>query len=269
MAAVAFSADSFAQRRLSLAERVAQLERQLGQSGGGSVVAGQQVDPELIADLLNRVELLQGEVQKLTALTEQQGNEIESLKQRQRAQFLDLDERMNRLRGGGASAIVTPSASPSRPAQPTQGGDSPSGTATTSAPVAEVSSDARTAYEDAFDLVRANKYTEAISAFNNFLGRHAASDYADNAQYWLGESYYASGNYPLALEAFQRLVANYPDSTKLADARLKIGFTYYGLEQWEEAESALNEVIETYEGSTAARLAENRLRVMRLQGRIR
>ena len=267
LAAVSVSGDAWAQRsRLSLSERVAQLERQMAQRGDAPTQAG-TADQELVADLLNRVQLLTDEVQSLTALVEQQGNEIESLKRRQRQQFLDLDERVNRLQGSGSAAIVTPPTG-----GPVSSGGGPTTRPTTPSPrppATNVAADSREAYENAFSLVKANKYGEAITAFSGFLERHGGSDYADNAQYWLGESYYASGNYPLALEAFQALVQRFPNSSKLADARLKIGFTHYGLEQWDEAEKALNGVIESYPGSTAARLAENRLRVMRLQGRIR
>lgn len=261
VAAVSLSGDAYAQRsRLSLSERVAQLERQMGQGGAAPV---QSADQELVADLLDRLNLLQDQVQALTERVERQSNEIETLKQRQRAQFLDLDERLKAIQGSGSASLVVPSrpssSSPDTTSSPAPRTPSASGDA----------GDARQAYENAFNLVKATRYTDAIAAFTQFLSRYGDSDYADNAQYWLGESYYAGGNYALALEAFQKLVGDFPDSTKLADARLKIGFTHYGLEQWDEAETALNGVIADYPGSTAARLAENRLRVMRLQGRIR
>ena len=52
----------------------------------------------------------------------------------------------------------------------------------------------------------------------------------------------------------------------LPDSLLKIGYTHYELKQWELARSALTQVQEQYPGTTVARLAENRLRAMRVEG---
>ena len=92
------------------------------------------------------------------------------------------------------------------------------------------------------------------------------SEYSDNAQYWLGESYYVTRNYDLALTAFQDLLDRFPDSPKAPDALLKIGYTHYELEQWDSARAALTQVQEQYPDSTLSRLAENRLRSMRMEG---
>jgi len=73
-------------------------------------------------------------------------------------------------------------------------------------------------------------------------------------------------NYDIALKAFQDLLDNYPDSTKAPDALLKIGYTHYELEQWDSARAALTQVQELYPDSTLSRLAENRLRSMRMEG---
>ena len=75
-------------------------------------------------------------------------------------------------------------------------------------------------------------------------------------------------NYDIALKSFQRLLKDFPDSTKAGDGLLKIGFTHYELKQWNEARAALEQVQERYPNTSLARLAESRLRSMRVEGHL-
>jgi tol-pal system protein YbgF len=130
-------------------------------------------------------------------------------------------------------------------------------------PVAE-----KAAYNEAFDALKNGRYAESARLFSTFLDRFPSGEFADNAQYWLGESYYVTGNYRIALEAFQDLLSRFPSSAKAPDARLKLGYTYFSLQEWPDAERVLKQVIGQYPNSTVSRLAENRLRTMRIQGHI-
>ncbi|MEQ8493089.1 MAG: YbgF trimerization domain-containing protein, partial [Gammaproteobacteria bacterium] len=77
------------------------------------------------------------------------------------------------------------------------------------------------AYRDAFGLLKAGKYEDSIAAFNGFLQQYPHSQYADNAQYWLGEAYYVMRQFEPAIEQYQKLVSGYPDSQKQSHALLK------------------------------------------------
>ena len=124
----------------------------------------------------------------------------------------------------------------------------------------------KAAYDQAFQALKDLRYADAAEEFQAFLTRYPNSEYSDNAQYWLGESYYVTRNYDLALGAFQDLLDTFPESPKAPDALLKIGYTHYELEQWDSARAALTQVQEKYPESTLSRLAENRLRSMRMEG---
>jgi tol-pal system protein YbgF len=110
------------------------------------------------------------------------------------------------------------------------------------------------------------RYADAAEDFQSFLKQYPNSEYADNAVYWLGESYYVTRNYDIALTSFERLMKNYPDSPKVPDALLKIGYTHYELKQWDKARAALLQVQQDYPDTTLARLAESRLRSMKMEG---
>jgi len=122
-------------------------------------------------------------------------------------------------------------------------------------------------YQAAFNLLRDGRYVESATAFEEFLVVFPSSPLADNAQYWLAETYYVQRQFTTALPAFQKVVDLYPDSTKLPDALLKIGFCNYELQQWSEARAALQRVAREFPETTAARLATQRVeRMMQEQG---
>ena len=124
------------------------------------------------------------------------------------------------------------------------------------------------AYDQAFRALRETRYADAAEGFDTFLRDYPDSAYAPNALYWLGEVYYVTRDFETALAQFQRLQDTYPDSSKQPDALLKIGFTHYELGEWERARAALEQVIADYPGTNYSRLAENRLRTMRLEGNL-
>lgn len=124
------------------------------------------------------------------------------------------------------------------------------------------------AYDQAFRALRETRYADAAEAFDRFLRDYPDSEYAPNALYWLGEVYYVTRDFETALAQFERLQETYPESGKQPDALLKIGFSHYELGQWERARAALEQVISDYPGTNYSRLAENRLRTMRLEGHL-
>ena len=90
---------------------------------------------------------------------------------------------------------------------------------------------------------------------------------APNAWYWLGESYYATQNYPIALQSFETLLRQFPDSPKSADAMLKKAYSQIELGDAGAGSQTLNRVINEFPGSDAARLAARRLRALSLDAR--
>lgn len=273
VAAVSFSGAAQAQSRLSLAERVAQLERQ---AQGGS-------DSGSLSELMIRNQELQAEVQTLRGLVEEQAFEIENLKKRQRDQYVDLDSRLQRLEGGGMTVPARPTAG----ALPVESAPGQLNTDGSSLPMAETPTmpvvgervggsliqpalprgDEKAAYEEAFEALKQGRYAESSQLFSGFLQQYPDGEYAANATYWLGESYYVTQNYEIALETFQGLLARFPDSRKAPDALLKVGYCQYELGDANRAARTLNEVVRRYPDTPVARLAQGRLRALRLPER--
>jgi tol-pal system protein YbgF len=123
---------------------------------------------------------------------------------------------------------------------------------------------AEAVYQRAFNLLKKSQYGQAKKAFKNFLKNYTESDYSDNAQYWLGETNYVMQKYDIAINEYQALLNIFPNSKKVSHALLKIGYSYAELGNVSDAEKILIEVVQQYPGTTAARLAEERLRKISL-----
>lgn len=248
-------------------------------------LSAQEMDPSAMANIVIQLQELQDEVRTLRGQLEDQDRELENLKRRQRDQYLDLDQRLSDARNSqpvvGAGPVVSgsppvqqgPTVSPAqdvpdvRPAMESQSEVTGIGQPIAQSQSAPASAaDEKAAYDQAFQALKELRYADAAEDFQAFLDQYPGSEYADNAQYWLGESYYVTRNYDIALTAFQGLLDNYPESPKSPDALLKIGYTHYEMEQWDSARAALTQVQELYPDTTLSRLAENRLRSMRMEG---
>lgn len=118
----------------------------------------------------------------------------------------------------------------------------------------------RAQYQQAFKLLKQSQYEQAIKAFQEFLTLNPQSEYSDNAQYWLGEAYYVTREFETALAEYNKLLSNYPESKKLTHSLLKIGFCYYEMGAIDEAKLRLENLKKQHPGTTAARLADERLK---------
>ena len=229
---------------------------------------------EALVNLSQRINALQREIQQLRGENEQLAHELNTLKTRQREQFLDIDRR---LQASGSMANESNSENStlldnSSVTQAHTSGvavnDTNQQVATTNGAVVSnsASNDAAQDYKNAFTLLKQGKYDDSILAFNGFLQTHSQSKYASNAQYWLAEANYVSKRYPQALTEFSKVIEQYPASAKVADAKLKLGFTHYELGQYEESRIELTRLRAQFPNSSVASLAQQRLERMVREG---
>lgn len=294
-AAVAmFAAPAGAQQRLSLAERVDRLEQQANGQGGGNAV-----------ELVNQISALQQQVQSLQGQVEELKHALDDAKQRNKEQYIDLDSRIGRLEGHGGAAAPAPSARNGAPrdeslpdvdlgGQQRNGAPPPPRAAATGGAVGSLTDADRAAlppgsgsagnpsaaaaaagdpaaesssYNEAFAALKDGRYAESARRFQTFIDQYPSSDLTANAYYWLGESYYVTQNYKIAQQSFETLLQRYPNSQKAPDALLKIGYSQYEQKQWDDAEATLNKVVQAYPDTTVARLAQGRLRALKMENR--
>ncbi|HTJ40769.1 MAG TPA: tol-pal system protein YbgF [Kofleriaceae bacterium] len=119
--------------------------------------------------------------------------------------------------------------------------------------------DPRAEYQSAVDALKQGDHAAAIAGLREFVRRYPDHDYADNAQYWLGEAYYDQKDYKRAAEEFRKTVERYPRGNKAPDALLKLGYSYAALGQIEQARATLEQVVAVYPRTGPAQLAAQRL----------
>lgn len=115
-------------------------------------------------------------------------------------------------------------------------------------------------YQTAYQDYVSRNYELAILGFREFLARNATSPLADNAQYWIGESYYSLSKYNDALTEFNKVTVNYPNSAKKYAVLLKIGYSLIELKRTDEGARELQNLIKQYPQTEEAKLAEAKLK---------
>ena len=90
-------------------------------------------------------------------------------------------------------------------------------------------------YRFAFDLTRQARYEEAEIAFRAFIGAHGEDALANNARYWLAETYYVRKRFMDAAQAFFEAYQKAPQGPKAPDALLKLGMSMAALDKSSEA----------------------------------
>ena len=247
---------------LSIQQRLANLEKQIKQQAGNR---------SNTADIVVQNQMLQQQIAELKGVIEEQNHQIQSLKEKQKLLYIDVDSRLTELESENINAPVI-----------TNEGDDVAGeiatqtvevdenynesALTTDAIITDtmIAEPRLSSYQDDYDIafahLRAGRFLESARAFEDFIQQYPNNELTDNAYYWLGESYYVKRQYPQALSAFQSLTEKFPSSAKAPDSWLKIGYSYYEMDDFVKADENLKKVINDYPNSSIARLAKNRLR---------
>lgn len=101
-------------------------------------------------------------------------------------------------------------------------------------------------YKTAFRLLRKAEYEQAEAAWKSFLEHNPSDPLADNARYWLGETYYVRGQYVEAAETFLGGYQTNPQSPKAPDVLLKLGMSLASLDKKEEACASFQKLQKDY-----------------------
>lgn len=214
-----------------------------------------------LADLQRLTEDSLREVRRLNEALAEQNSVLKKSLQDQRVQdegvqatLREISERLA-LIGERFQAMQAPSA----PALPGPGDAGvPPAALPGGAPVAG-SPPPRELYSQAYaDFARGN-YDLAVQAFQEYLKNYPATDFSDNAQYWIGECHYGKQRYQEAIEAWNVLLRDFPSSDKLPDARVKKGMALERLGRRSQALLEYRYVVERFPNTQAARIAREKL----------
>ena len=86
----------------------------------------------------------------------------------------------------------------------------------------ETNTEAEQHFEKGYELRKATDYDAAIAEYEKVISLSPNSTIAQNAQYWIGQSYFESKQFDAALSAFQKLLDEHPASTIIPATTLMI-----------------------------------------------
>lgn len=162
---------------------------------------------------------------------------------------------------------TTPKKVSSPPAKPT--------TATATTPAKEtagkteatgVDAAVQATYDAALKEIRSGDRDKGIAAMEAFAKENPHTTLTDNAYFWIGQGYYAAGEYKRAIFNFDTLFIGFPKSNKAPGALLKEGLSFLALARdgkgdatFDDARMALQQVIHDYPDSAEAKIAQGEL----------
>ena len=120
--------------------------------------------------------------------------------------------------------------------------------------------DPKQLYDAAYLDLTKGKYDLAITGFSNYLKYFPETELGDNAQYWLGECYYAKKNYTKAAIEFHKVLENYATGDKVPSALYKLGLSLLELKSVGEANKYFEELVNKYPNTQEAKLAQEKLK---------
>jgi len=115
-------------------------------------------------------------------------------------------------------------------------------------------------YSNGLRDITGGRYDLARQEFQDYLKYYPDTDLASNAQFYLGEIFFAQKQYREALGEYDKVLQNYPKSFKLAPARLKRGEALLELGQKAAAIREFREVARRYPGTEEERRARAKLK---------
>ena len=108
-------------------------------------------------------------------------------------------------------------------------------------------------YERSNESLLRRQFGDAEAGFSNFLQKYPEHSLAGSAQYWLGETFYAQGDFKRAAANFLQGYKKYPKSRRAPDSLLKLGISLNRLGQAEQACAAYSAVSAEYPKAVDAR----------------
>jgi len=129
-------------------------------------------------------------------------------------------------------------------------------------PAVEIPAD-QMLYDANMELYHEEKYEDAIAGFKDFLQKYPKSKLADNAAFWIGESYMALNQHEQAILAFQKVIKKYPNGNKVPNALLRQALAFYELNDKTSAKLLLGKIIKQYPKSSEAKIAKNKLKTLK------
>ena len=255
---VPFSASADDSDLRAVNNRLDRLERSVNdirQNGGGSsssdggVSAGSMSGDSAVrlTQLEDQMRILNGRIEELSHKLDVANQDLATYKEANDLRFQDL---------GKAGPVAAATSGMPTDVKPAAAG---AAAAKSAAPLVQLPAGTpQVQYDFGIDLLKKGQFPQARDAFKQFLVQHPKDPLAGNAQYWLGETYYAQGQYKDAADSFLKGYTTYSKSTKAPDSLLKLGMTLVQLKQKDAACATFGQLKEQFPSASPAIVARNK-----------
>ena len=224
-------------------------------SGNGSAAPVSTDTLARISGLESQIRDLTGQMERATFQSQKNAADLDKLKS-------DLDLRLQALEQK-KSVPMDPAAQNAPTDLP-----APDQTADAAAPVSDQAVDPATPeelYNRSYGELQQKQYDAAEKDFRNFLAKNAGNKLAPNAEYWLGETYFARGNYKAASAVFAESYQKYPKAIKAPDSLLKLGLSLEQQSRTKDACTVLRQLTKEYPTATGTIATRTEMELKKLK----
>lgn len=113
------------------------------------------------------------------------------------------------------------------------------------------------AFDFALERFRSRDFSSAKALLETFLVTYPDSVYRADAQYWLGNLYFAIKDYKSAISVHSAFINQHPNHKATSDAMLNLGYAYIEIGKSKLGTSTLQELVKKFPKTKAAQLAKN------------
>ncbi|HVS32687.1 MAG TPA: tol-pal system protein YbgF [Thermoanaerobaculia bacterium] len=170
-----------------------------------------------------------------------------------------LNARISRLEEMREAPLSSPVPAPAPSPPAARAGGVPPNPIAATAQRAVLGAQIADAYRNALVLFGKNQAADARAAFQEVFNADPAGELADNALFWIGETFYTTGDYRNAMSYYRRVSEEFGDQNKAPDALFKLALALEKTGDLALARTTLQQVIARYPYSTPAASAKGEL----------
>ena len=209
----------------------------------------------LSTDIEEYKELLKRPSKEVDRMKDDMEGRLKTLEERRKAQEEKIKELEDRLK---VPELKTP-APASKPVEP----EKPASAKEIPAETKGISTGMGDLYKDAYETFYKGDLEAARRKFEAFLKQYPNTELSDNAQYWIGETYYLKKDYERAILEYEKAIVKYPEGDKIPAAIFKQALAFSELGDKTNARNLFKRVIEKYPRSDQAEMAKKKLEAIK------
>ncbi len=118
-------------------------------------------------------------------------------------------------------------------------------------------------YKDAYETFQKGDLDGGRRKFEAFLKQYPNMELSDNAQFWIGETYFLKKDFEKAILEYEKVIVKYPEGDKVSSALLKQGLAFWELGDKTHARNLLKRVIDRFPQTEQAEIAKKKLEAIK------